>query len=122
MDTSPIILGQPEGGRGCPSAISLWTREVFDVIEQCVSLPGEISRIVTHYMQEQLELFLLRMDEQGLVISSPWAIGADNSIVQTLWPRVYSAWLEKRAMERLQGGCRRGAHGVGPGSFLPRSM
>jgi hypothetical protein len=23
MDTSPIILGQPEGGRGCPSAISL---------------------------------------------------------------------------------------------------
>ena len=114
---------------GCPSAISLWTREVFNVIEQCVSLPGEISRIVTHYMQAReqcvahgchtlnqlqlllqvagkadsvLELFLLRIDEQGLEISSPWAIGADSSIVQTLWPRVYRAWLGK---ERWKG-CR----------------
>ena len=99
MDTSPIILDQSEGGRGCPSAISLWTKEVFDVIEQCVSLPGEVSRIVIHYLKQQciahgchtlnqlqlllrvggkadsvLELFLLRMDEQGLEISSPWVI------------------------------------------------
>jgi hypothetical protein len=120
MDTSPIILGQPEGGRGCPSAISLWTREVFDVIEQCVNLPGEISRIVTHCMKKQcvahgchtlnqlqlllrvggkadsvLELFLLRLDEQGLEISSPCEVGTDDSIVQVLWPRIYSAWLEK---------------------------
>ena len=55
-----------------------------------------------------LELFLLRMDEQGLEISSPWAIGADDSIVQTLWPRVYRAWLEK---ERWKG-CREVAEEV----------
>jgi hypothetical protein len=49
MDISPIILGQYDGGRGCPSATNLWTRAVFDVLEQCASLPGEVSRIVRCY-------------------------------------------------------------------------
>jgi hypothetical protein len=91
MDSSPIIVDQSVGGRGCPSAVNLWTRAVLEVIEQCVSLPGEISRIVTHHLQQQctahgcytlnqlqlllrvtskaesvLELFLLRLDELGL--------------------------------------------------------
>jgi hypothetical protein len=96
MDSSPIILDQSTGGRGCPSATNLWTREVFEVMEQCVSLPGETSQIVLHSLRQQcisrgcrtlnqlqrlvriagraksvLELFLLRLDEQGLDISSP---------------------------------------------------
>jgi hypothetical protein len=42
MDSSPIMLDQSNGGRGCPSATNLWIREALDVMEQCVSLPGEI--------------------------------------------------------------------------------
>jgi hypothetical protein len=42
-----MILDVADGGRGCPSAVVLWTREVYEVIEQCVSLPGKISQITT---------------------------------------------------------------------------
>ena len=126
-DSSPIILDQAEGGRGCPSAVDLWTREVFEVMEQCVCLPGDISRITIHCLQQQciahgcyalnqlqlllrlrgnaetvLERFLLRLDEQGLEISSPWASGTEQSLLETLWPRLHKAWLEK---ERWAG-CR----------------
>jgi hypothetical protein len=94
-DSSPFILGQPDGGRGCPLASTMWTRETLEVIEQCVSLPGEISQIVRHCLRQQcfsrgcqtlnqlqllvrisgraksvLKLLLLRLDEQGLDISS----------------------------------------------------
>ena len=94
-DSSPFILGQPDGGRGCPLASTMWTREALEVIEQCVSLPGETSQIVRHYLRQQcisrgcetlnqlqllirisgransvLELLFLRLDEQGLDISS----------------------------------------------------
>jgi hypothetical protein len=53
MDSSPFILGQSDGGRDCPLASTLWTREALDVIEQCVSLPGETSQIVRHYLRQQ---------------------------------------------------------------------
>ena len=120
IDSSPVILDKVDGGRGCPSAADMWTREVYDTIEQCVSVPGEISRITTHYLQQQcvahgckalnqfqlllrvqgnaetvLERFLLRLDEQGLEISSPWEARVDRSLLEALWPRLYSAWLEK---------------------------
>ncbi len=54
-DSSPMMLSVEDGGRGCPSAVDLWTREVYDVtvLEQCVGLPGEISQITTHYLQQQ---------------------------------------------------------------------
>jgi hypothetical protein len=51
MDGSPIILGQSEGGRGCPSATKMWIKEALDTLDQCISLPGEISRIVGHYLK-----------------------------------------------------------------------
>ena len=119
MDSSPIMLDQSDGGRGCPSATNLWTREALDVLEQCVSLPGEISRIVLHYLQQQcyahgchalnqlqlllrvgradtvLEMLLARLDEQGLEISSPWAASNEEYIADALWPRIHKAWLEK---------------------------
>ncbi len=54
MDISPFILGQPDGDRGCSLAtnFNLWTREVLDVIAQCVSLP-ETSQIVQHCHRQQ---------------------------------------------------------------------
>jgi hypothetical protein len=119
-DSSPFILGQPDGGRGCPLASTMWTREALEVIEQCVSMPGETSQIVRYYLQQQcisrdcetlnqfqliirisgraksvLELLLLRLDEQGLDISSPWRISGGDPIVSVLWPKLYAAWLSK---------------------------
>jgi hypothetical protein len=49
-----------------------------------------------------LELFLLRLDEQGLNISSPWGISGKDSIVGTLWPKLYATWLRKEQW----AGCR----------------
>ena len=48
-----MMLSVEDGGRGCPSAIDLWTREVYEMLEQCVGLPGEISQIMTHYLRQQ---------------------------------------------------------------------
>jgi len=114
------MLDQSDGGRGCPSALHVWIHEALDVLEQCVSLPGEISRIVMHYLKQQcvahgchtlnqlqlllrvgkadtvLELLLARLDEQGLEISSPWAARDEESIVGVLWPRIHKAWLESQ--------------------------
>ncbi len=126
-DSSPFILGQPDGGRGCPLASTMWTREALEVIEQCVSLPGETSHIVRHYLRQQcisrgcetlnqlqllirisgransvLELLLLRLDEQGLDISSPWRISGGDLIFSVLWPKLYAAWLSKEQW----AGCR----------------
>ncbi len=53
MDSSPIILDQSEGGRGCPSATKMWIREALDTLDQCISLAGEISLIVWHYLLQQ---------------------------------------------------------------------
>ncbi len=52
-DSSPFILGQPDGDRGCPLASTRWIREALEVIEQCVSLAGETSQIVRHYLRQQ---------------------------------------------------------------------
>ncbi len=42
MDSSPILLDQSVGGRGYPSAISLWTRALLEVIERLeISRPWE---------------------------------------------------------------------------------
>ncbi len=98
----------------------MWTCEVYEVLEQCVTEPGEISQITTHYLQQQctahgchalnqfqlllrvrgnaetvLERFLLRLDERGLEISSPWETSADKTPLEALWPRLHKAWLEK---------------------------
>ncbi len=93
----------------------MWTREALEVIEQCVSLPGETSQIVRHYTRQQcisrgcetlsqlqllirirgransvLELLLLRLDEQGLDISRPWRISGGDLIVSVLWPLLFA--------------------------------
>jgi hypothetical protein len=47
-----------------------------------------------------LERFLLRLDEQGLEISSPWEERADKSLLEALWPRLHKAWLEKERWAR----------------------
>ncbi len=41
-----------------------------------------------------LQLFLLRLDEQGLEISSPWEERADKSLLEALSPLLHKAWLK----------------------------
>ena len=52
MDGSPIVLNRDDGGRECPSAVEEWTQAVLDLWDKCISLPGEISRIVTHTLNQ----------------------------------------------------------------------
>ena len=119
-DRSPFILTRTSGGRGCPSALELWIRSVLDILDQCLSLPGEISLLVTRHLQRQcsaccclslnqlqlmlrlegssgsvLELLLQRLDEAGLEISSPWQPVDEISIAESLWPRLHAAWSGK---------------------------
>jgi hypothetical protein len=105
----------------------MWIREALDTLDQCISLPGEISLIVGHYLLQQclahgcvalnqlqyllqvgdqtetmLEKLLLRLNEQGLEVSSPWVLDQEQLLAEVLWPRIHQAWREK---ERW-GGCR----------------
>jgi hypothetical protein len=98
----------------------MWTREVYEVLEQCATVTGEISRIMMHYLEPQciahgcyalnqlqlllrvrgnaetvLERFLLRLDERGLEISNPLGPSADRTLLEALLPRLHKAWPEK---------------------------
>ena len=57
---------------------------------------------MTSKAESVLELFLLRLDELGLEISSPWEACEAKSIAEVLWPRIHRAWLEKEQWT----GCR----------------
>ena len=49
-----------------------------------------------------LERLLLRLDEQGLALSSPWPQRTDSLIVEAVWPKVWAIWTEKQKW----AGCR----------------
>jgi hypothetical protein len=51
LDSSPMCLDHDEGGRACPSAVEEWIRAVLEVWEQCISLPGEVSRQAMQLIQ-----------------------------------------------------------------------
>jgi hypothetical protein len=55
IDSSPFKLDKADGGRGChgPSAVDMWTREMNKAIELCICVIAEISRMTTHYLQQQ---------------------------------------------------------------------
>ena len=121
-DGSPMLLDKKDGGRGCPSAADLCTAEVLDMLEQCLSLPGEISHFTKQYLYTQCtnygckalnqlqklisitgtaesptELFLQRLNAQGLEISSPWGdnLAGEKLILEAVWQDVYKAWIDK---------------------------
>ncbi len=35
------------------------------------------------------------MDEEGLVISSPWPVRGGTSILNTIWPKRWAGWKKK---------------------------
>ena len=122
MDSSPIVLDKPDGGRGCPSAQEVWVDEVMSTLDQCLTLPGEVAQVVLHHLQRechrcgcaalnQMQLLLrldgraasdsmlgqllCRLDEQGLCVSSPWPQLSGALIAETLWPDLHHAWKAK---------------------------
>jgi hypothetical protein len=98
----------------------MWIRAVLDVLDQSISLPGESSEMVVNYLKRQCtafgyyaltqlqlmlralgnadsvpELFLQRLDDQGLEVSSPGGASEEESIAEALWPALHRAWLQK---------------------------
>ena len=119
-DGSSMILAKSDAGRECPTAADMCTAEVLDFLEQCLCLPREITQIVQQYLYLQctangchslnqlqtlisvrgsaespLELFLQRLNSQGLEISSPWANSTEQFILEAVCPEVHKAWAEK---------------------------
>jgi hypothetical protein len=119
-DGSPMILSKKNGGRNCPDATEVWIRAAIDVLDQCICLPGEISMITVSYLhrlcnahgchalnqlqhlfrvgeiaESTTELLLLRLDEHGMELSSPWSHPPGQSINEVLWPYILNAWLTK---------------------------
>jgi hypothetical protein len=128
-DGSPLLLDKKDGGRGCPSAADLCTAEVLDMLEQCLSLPGEISQFIKQYLYTQCtnhgckalnqlqklisitgtaesstELFLQRLNAQGLEISSPWGDNLADAqlILEAVWQDVYKALTDKECWAGCQ--------------------
>ncbi len=91
---------------------------VLDLWDKCICLPGEISQIVTRHLEKtcpcyalnQLQYLLLvmssaesvvgrqllRLDEHGLVLSSPWLQQEGILISESLWPQMLAAWTKKQ--------------------------
>jgi hypothetical protein len=119
IDGTPLLLDEKHGGRSCPSAVDVWTRDALGVLEQCLLVPGEISQIVLHQLKQTchdhgcvslnqlqrvlrlnaharahtvIELLMIRLDEQGLEISSPWEPEPGELIVEAVWPFLWNTW------------------------------
>jgi hypothetical protein len=92
------------------------------MLEQCLSLPGEILQIIKQCLyihctnngcsainqlqqligirgtaESSFELFLQWLNAQGLEISSPWVDNLDGEqlILEAVWPDVHKAWTAK---------------------------
>jgi hypothetical protein len=128
MDSSPFVLDKNAGGRQCPSALEVWMRDVLDTLDQCMTLPCEVAQFILFHLRQEcsdhgctslnqmqsllrisgstgseslLKLLLLRLDEQGLEVSTPWARQAGLPIAEILWPQLWCAWRAKEASSQI---------------------
>jgi hypothetical protein len=96
--------------------------EILATFDQCLTLPGEISTILVHHLQHECNAYgcaalnqmqlllriadhvdpdsllcqlLLRLDEQGIFVSSPWPPHRNQVMMEVLWPQLWQAWREK---------------------------
>ena len=123
MDSSPIVLAHDDGGRECPSACEIYVREGLDTLDQCMTLPGEIAQFILCRLRQEchthgcvaltqlqsllrisgsadanssLHQLLLRLDEQGLQVSSPWPAHSGLVTAEVLWPLLWRVWQDKK--------------------------
>ena len=128
MDSAPMVLCYNHGSRECPSAIEIYVREGLDNLDQFMTLPGEIARFVLSRLRQECHTFgcvaltqlqsllrisgsadtnspthqlLLRLDEQGLRVSSPWPTHKGPVIAEALWPLMWRAWQNKTASSSI---------------------
>ena len=47
-----MILSADDGDWDCPSAFVFWIRDVLDLYDQCLSLPGEISQLSLYFLRQ----------------------------------------------------------------------
>jgi len=120
VDDAPFLLPAVEGGRGCPQPEEIWIEEVKTLYEQCLLIPGHISQLAIYQLQHVCqqhgcvtldqtqrilriqgrantveEWYLLRLDQRGLEMSSPWSIPEGTLVAETLWPYLQKIWKEK---------------------------
>jgi len=104
------------------SARTVWLQEVNDVYEQCLRVPGEISSMVAAALEQTCQdhgcaslnqmqklirfrmhpasvllLYLQRLDEEGIEISSPWSMrrSGGRTIAESLWPTLQEIFHRK---------------------------
>ena len=117
LDSAVMILSQQDGGRGCQVAVEVWVNDVLELLDQCIRLPGEVACLTLHRLQQAcqdqgcatlcqlqrllriggqahsvVELLLVRLDELGLEVSSPWTSNCGQLIMVALWPQLLGAW------------------------------
>ena len=134
-----MILGDDNARRDCASAVEVWTCDALDLYDQCMCLPGEISQLARYFLHQTcldhgcwtlnqlqrfmriggrpdatsvIELLMLRLDEQGLEVSSPREMLPDRLLADVVWPHLRDLWNRKEAWagcseldEDLQNGC-----------------
>ena len=49
-----------------------------------------------------IELLMLRLDEQGSEVSSPWEMIPDLLLADAVWPHLQDLWNRKEALGGLQ--------------------
>ena len=109
--------------------MQVWGNDVLDLLDQCIRLPGEISQFTLHQLQQScwdrgcpgfatldqlqrilriggraesvVELFLQRLDELGLKVSSPWTPNCGQFLVEALWQQLSKVWKEKNGLDWL---------------------
>ena len=91
-------------------------RDVLNTLDQCMTLPCEIAQFILFHLRQEccdhgcialnqmqsllritgnagseslLKLLLLRLDEQDLAVSTPWAPQASLLIAEMLWPNIW---------------------------------
>ena len=121
-DSAMMLLSKSDGGRGCPSATEVWVRDVLDLQDQCIRLPGEISQIAVGHLRQVchdwgcntldqaqkvirlrggakgiVELLLQRLDEWGLSLSSPWILSREPLLVEV----ICRAWWRSGQMDGI---------------------
>ena len=128
-DDSFFRVSRGQGGRGCPSALSVWITETVGLTSQCVRVPGVVAQLTIEDLQRacvlrgcqtlyqlqrmvrlvpsrkiktRVEMLVSRLDGAGLDVTGElWPIPSPGKllIAEAVWPALRSI-----AIDRAQQG------------------
>jgi hypothetical protein len=120
-DDSFFRVSRGFGGRGCPSALSVWISETVSVISQCMRKPGLVAQLMVDELQRacasrgcqtlfqlqrmvrliplrvrksRVELLMNRLDGVGLdVTGTMWSAPTPSKLLisEVVWPQLWAA-------------------------------